>query len=110
MKKNKYPIFDDFEIEINKKKAIFHFDGGDLGERKNIDNTEIKILDTNIINIAQSRFSQPICLLGLVKTMHLVIQCIFCLLMILIKETRFGLVILLDWALTTMMLIIIVRM
>ena len=40
MKKNKYPIFDDFEIEINKKKAIFHFDGGDLGERKNIDNNE----------------------------------------------------------------------
>ena len=40
MKKNKYPIFDDFEIEINKKKAIFHFDGGDLRERKNIDNNE----------------------------------------------------------------------
>ena len=40
MKKNKYPIFDNFDIEINKKKAILHFNGGDLGERKNIDNNE----------------------------------------------------------------------
>jgi hypothetical protein len=40
MKKDKYPI-ENHNIEINKKNiAIFHFDCGDLGERKNVDNNE----------------------------------------------------------------------
>jgi len=51
MNKIKYPIFEDYDIEINKKSAIFHFDGGDLGERKNVDNNEdISTADQKIHN------------------------------------------------------------
>ena len=40
-KKIKYLIEDEHDIEVNKKKiAIFDFDCGDLGERKNVDNNE----------------------------------------------------------------------